>query len=229
MSNPSHYEVLGLNCSASSEEIRVAVIKLLKIWHPDVCHKPEAKQKTQRILEAKSVLLDPKLKAEYDASKSHESYRSNGSSDGQQYSRYQSWKAASSEEAAGSKYSGPSTGDYIGQAANAKVQANQEAEMSLDELLGGLGYYFWTGKARRDSASSVDFSSLLKSGVAGWFFVICLIIPGVSIFTWLWLIMALFSGKGDRFSGIGNTLIGMMIVGAVILLIGFILISPFLG
>jgi curved DNA-binding protein CbpA len=72
--NPFGYEVevdyyayLGLQPAASLDEVRRAVRKLLNIYHQDRAGTvPEARTRYERILEAKKVLEDPKLKEQYD-------------------------------------------------------------------------------------------------------------------------------------------------------------------
>ena len=53
--NP-HYQVLGLNSNATSDEIKKAYRKLSKKYHPDINKTPEAENKFKEISEAYQVL-----------------------------------------------------------------------------------------------------------------------------------------------------------------------------
>ena len=64
----THYEILGIRKTASSDEIKTAYKQLVKKYHPDVYpgDKTFAEKKTQEINEAYDVLSDPDKKREYD-------------------------------------------------------------------------------------------------------------------------------------------------------------------
>ena len=62
-----YYKVLGLNKTASEEEIKKAYRKLARKYHPDVNPgDEEAKKKFQELNEANEVLADPEKRKKYD-------------------------------------------------------------------------------------------------------------------------------------------------------------------
>ncbi|HXG22956.1 MAG TPA: DnaJ domain-containing protein, partial [Chthonomonadales bacterium] len=64
---PTYYEVLGLNPSATAEEIKKRYRELARRFHPDVAHTPEAADKFKAINEANRILSDPQRRATYGA------------------------------------------------------------------------------------------------------------------------------------------------------------------
>ena len=61
-----YYEVLGINKSASKDEIKSAYRKLAKQYHPDINHSPDAPEKFKEIQEAYDVLYDDNKRRQYD-------------------------------------------------------------------------------------------------------------------------------------------------------------------
>jgi len=67
MANKDYYEVLGLDKSASDDEIKKAFKKAALKYHPDRNQgNAEAEEKFKEINEAYQVLSDPEKKQRYD-------------------------------------------------------------------------------------------------------------------------------------------------------------------
>jgi curved DNA-binding protein len=61
-----YYEILGLDRSASQEDIQSAYRKLARKYHPDINKTQEAEEKFKKIGEAYEVLKDPEKRKRYD-------------------------------------------------------------------------------------------------------------------------------------------------------------------
>ena len=61
-----HYAVLGIDPTATVEQVHQAFRKLARKYHPDVCTDAGAQQRFAQINEANAVLGDIDKRAEYD-------------------------------------------------------------------------------------------------------------------------------------------------------------------
>lgn len=78
MAEPSHYEILGIDRSASLKQIRKAYLELVAQYHPDR-HQGNpledlARERLVKINTAYEVLSNPTRRAEYDAKLGGESF-----------------------------------------------------------------------------------------------------------------------------------------------------------
>ena len=62
-----YYKTLGLERTASEEEVRKAYRKLARKYHPDVSKEPDAQDRMRDLNEANDVLRDKEKRATYDA------------------------------------------------------------------------------------------------------------------------------------------------------------------
>lgn len=73
-SKDDYYKILGIDRSATQEEIRKAYFELVKQVHPDRNSAYYAEEVFKGVEEANSVLSDPSKRAEYDLSLSRDDY-----------------------------------------------------------------------------------------------------------------------------------------------------------
>ncbi|MFS2168336.1 DnaJ domain-containing protein, partial [Variovorax sp. Varisp62] len=62
-----YYSALGVDRTASDDEVRKAYRKLARKYHPDVSKEADAEQRMRDINEAKDVLGDKEKRVAYDA------------------------------------------------------------------------------------------------------------------------------------------------------------------
>lgn len=62
----TYYARLGVTQRATDDEMKTAYRRLVKQWHPDTCHEPDAAQQFRAIQAAYEVLRDPRMRRKYD-------------------------------------------------------------------------------------------------------------------------------------------------------------------
>lgn len=79
MNKRDYYEILGIDRSASQDEIKSAFRKLAKKYHPDVSKEDDAAEKFKEAQEAYAVLSDEQKRRQYDQY-GHSAFNNNGAS-----------------------------------------------------------------------------------------------------------------------------------------------------
>ena len=92
MDYKDYYKIMGLDRSASAEEIKKAYRKLARKFHPDVSKEANAEEKFKEVGEAYEVLKDPTKRAQYDQ------YGEYWKSQGQQQQQEQTYNARGSQQ-----------------------------------------------------------------------------------------------------------------------------------
>ncbi len=66
MEYKDYYKILGIDKTASAEDIKKQYRRLAKKYHPDVSKEPNAEEKFKEAKEAYEVLSDPEKRQSYD-------------------------------------------------------------------------------------------------------------------------------------------------------------------
>lgn len=73
-----YYKILGVDESASAQELKAAYRRLARKYHPDVSKEPDTDERFKEIGEAYEVLKDPDKRAEYDQLRARGARRPDG-------------------------------------------------------------------------------------------------------------------------------------------------------
>ncbi|MGM9974219.1 MAG: DnaJ domain-containing protein [Clostridiaceae bacterium] len=148
MSMEEAYRVLGLNKSATKEEVMKARKELLMKWHPDVAKSPDATRKAQEINEAYAVIKDNN----FIYTPSANTWNGQGNPYGNPYGQrgYGYYQGGNNQNSSQNSYGGQSYngGGYY------RGFYNQGSYQSQGN---GQGYYGGFGGTRRKSYSPFSF------------------------------------------------------------------------
>ena len=128
-----YYKILGVDKSASQDDVKKAYKKLARKYHPDLNpNDPDAHRKFQEINEANEVLSDPEKRKKYDQYGENWKHADEFEAQQQQYRQYQNGQGG------GTYWS--SSGD------------GSEFSDFFEQMFGGMG-----GRSGRSSRSSYSF------------------------------------------------------------------------
>lgn len=122
-----YYQTLGVEKTATAEEIKKAYRKMARKYHPDVSKEPDAEKRMKEVNEANAVLSDPEKRAAYDQLGSR--YQN-----GQDFQAPPNWDAGF--EYAGDGQSGPSAAEFSEFFANIFGQAGRAKHTRANPMRG---------------------------------------------------------------------------------------------
>ncbi|HCT36309.1 MAG TPA: hypothetical protein DF292_04655 [Firmicutes bacterium] len=221
----NYYEILGVQYSATTEDIKSAYRTLAKRWHPDVCKRPDAHQQFVKIAEAYEILSNPITRQNYDCL------------GGYGQSAYAGQRHASYSE---------SSQSFNQARQDAQRRAEAYARKPLEELLallfaaGGLavaagveaGRFVWNGEEAVREAN-LSFGTRMSIGFKGCLLLLMIIFTFTGVAAPITLPIGFIIYKSlthnRSFIGIGtllsSTIIFMLVAVLVVLIIG-IMFSP---
>lgn len=207
----THYEILGIERTATDAEIKQAFRNKAKVFHPDVSTAPDAHEQFVKIAEAYNILKDPKTRAEYDRYLAGGRFTSSGTK---------------------SQYGRPTYEDFERARRQARAEAEKYAVISLDELLNrvigmalGASKAFFVGSQNKPDTSLFDY---LKMGFIGFLLTFSIALSFTGVFTLpgiigvFLVVSSLF--KNRRFLGIVPFIISTAVFNLLIVLFLVILI-----
>jgi curved DNA-binding protein len=122
-----YYQTLGVEKTATAEEIKKAYRKLARKYHPDVSKEPNAEMHMKEVNEANAVLSDPEKRAAYDQ-------LGNRYQNGQDFQTPPNWDAGF--EYSGDGQSGPSAAEFSEFFANIFGQAGRGKQSRANPMRG---------------------------------------------------------------------------------------------
>jgi curved DNA-binding protein len=105
-----YYQTLGIDKSASADDVKKAFRKLARKYHPDVSKEPDAARRMSEVNEANAVLSDPEKRAAYDALGAQAAAQ--GMRGGGDFRPPPNWDAGFEFSDAGGGFDGAAGGDY---------------------------------------------------------------------------------------------------------------------
>lgn len=203
-----YYGILGISPNASEEEVKKAYRNLIKVWHPDVCSKPNAHEQSVKIIEAHKILSNPQTRSEYDYLRNHH----------QRAHTSQSTTADSNRDS-----------NFARAQQAARKQAEEYVQKGLEELLDMLlaaGRYVWKGE-KSFSSKEFSFSSRVATGFKGFLLLTMVILTFTGVAAPVTIPVGFLAAKSlfheGKFIGIG-TLLGstLMVVLSIVLFVVFV-------
>ncbi|MGH8149438.1 MAG: DnaJ domain-containing protein, partial [Steroidobacteraceae bacterium] len=145
-----YYQALGVERSATAEEVKKAYRRLARKYHPDVSREPNAEEKFKEVQEAYEVLKDPEKRAAYDQL-------------GSQWKQGQSFRPPP-DWTSGFEFSGPGADD----SASARGARGGAYRFEFEDGGGvGEGHGFGGDQGFGEGRGFSEFFSSLFSGGAG--------------------------------------------------------------